>query len=102
MRSKAGTDLVLRLKFQRPNDDARAALFRRILEGTDTTDNQVRELVKLTANTPPYTFSDITDRIARLALRRAWKGNQAFSAALLKAAISEVEPSPLMDSDRLQ
>ena len=93
---------ALRLKFQRPNDDARAAVFRHILEGTDTTDSQVRELVKLTGKTPPYTFSDITDRIARLALRRAWKGNQSFGAALLKAAIAEVEPSPVMDAGRLQ
>ncbi len=93
---------ALRLKFQRPNDDARAAVFRSILEGTDTTDSQVRELVKLTGKTPPYTFSDITDRIARLALRRAWKGNQPFGAALLKAAIAEVEPSPVMDAGRLQ
>ena len=86
----------------RPNDEARAAVFRHILEGTDTTDSQLRELVKLTGKTPPYTFSDITDRIARLALRRAWKSNQAFGAALLKAAIAEVEPSPLMDVGRLQ
>jgi SpoVK/Ycf46/Vps4 family AAA+-type ATPase len=93
---------ALRLKFHRPNDDARAAVFRHILEGTDTTDSQVRELVKLTDKTPPYTFSDITDRIARLALRRAWKSNQPFGAALLKAAIAEVEPSPLMDAGRLQ
>ncbi len=93
---------ALRLKFQRPNDEARAAVFRHILEGTDNTDSQLRELVKLTDKTPPYTFSDITDRIARLALRRACKSNQAFGAALLKAAIAEVEPSPLMDVGRLQ
>lgn len=93
---------ALRLRFQRPNDDARAAVFRSMLEGTDTTDSQVRELVKLTDKTPSYTFSDITDRIARLALRWAWKGNQPFGAALLKAAIAEVEPSPVMDAGRLQ
>lgn len=93
---------ALRLDFHRPNDEARAAIFRHILEGTDTPEGQVRELVKLTDKTPPYTFSDITDRIARLALRRAWKSNQAFGAALLKVAIAEVAPSPLMDAGRLQ
>jgi SpoVK/Ycf46/Vps4 family AAA+-type ATPase len=93
---------ALRLAFHRPNDDARRAIFRRILEGTDASDSQVCELVKLTGKTPPYTFSDITDRIARLALRRAWKGNQPFDAALLKAAIADVEPSPVMDAGRLQ
>jgi SpoVK/Ycf46/Vps4 family AAA+-type ATPase len=93
---------ALRLHFHRPNDDARAAVFRHILEGTDASDSELRELVKLTVKTPPYTFSDITDRIVRLALRRAWKSNQAFGPALLKAAIAEVEPSPLMDVGRLQ
>ncbi|MDT7953951.1 MAG: ATP-binding protein [Acetobacteraceae bacterium] len=93
---------TLCLKFHRPNDEARAAVFRHILEGTDTTDSQLRELVKLTGKTPPYTFSDITDRIARLALRWAWKSNQAFGPDLLKAAIAEVEPSPLMDVDQLR
>jgi hypothetical protein len=43
-----------------------------------------------------------TDRLARLALWRAWTGNQPFGAALLKAAIAEVEPSPVMDAGRLQ
>jgi SpoVK/Ycf46/Vps4 family AAA+-type ATPase len=53
---------ALRLTFHRPNDDARSAIFRRILEGTDASDSQVCELVKLTGKIPPYTFSDITDR----------------------------------------
>jgi uncharacterized protein YbjT (DUF2867 family) len=53
-------------------------------------------LVKLTASKPPYTYSDLTDRIGRLALRRCWKANQPFAAAALKAAIAEIEPSPMM------
>jgi hypothetical protein len=87
----------LQLKFERPNDPARLALFCRILEGTSATESQLHELVKLTANKVPYTFSDLTDRIARLALRRAWKNNQPFGFAALKAAVAEVEPSPSMD-----
>jgi AAA+ superfamily predicted ATPase len=91
---------ALRLNFQRPNDKARLAVFRRVLEGTNATDSQIHELVKLTAHNPPFTFSDLTDRIARLALRRAWKSNQPFGVAALKAAIAEVEPSPLIDGRR--
>lgn len=89
---------ALRLNFQRPNERARFAVFQRVLHGTNATDAQINELVKLTANKIPYTFSDLTDRIARLALRRAWKGNQPFGYSALKSAIAEVEPSPLMDS----
>jgi len=89
---------ALRLTFQRPNEKARFAVFQRILQGTAATEAQIHDLAKLTAHNPPYTYSDLTDRIARLALRRAWKSNQPFGVAALKAAIAEVEPSPLMDS----
>lgn len=89
---------ALRLEFHRPNDMARAAVFARILEGADATDGQIRELVKLTAKTPLYTFSDLTDRIARMALRQVWKANEPFGVSALKAAIAMVEPSPLMET----
>ena len=89
---------VIRLNFKRPNDKARFAVLQRILDGTQATDTQINELVELTAKAAPYTYSDLTDRIARLALRRAWKSNQPFGVAGLKAAIAEIEPSPLMDS----
>ncbi|WP_291855434.1 ATP-binding protein [Bradyrhizobium sp.] len=87
---------ALRLNFQRPNEAARFAVFQRLLHGTSTTETQLQELVKLTVKKPQYTFSDLTDRIARLALRRCWKANQPFGVAALKAAIAEIEPSPLM------
>jgi SpoVK/Ycf46/Vps4 family AAA+-type ATPase len=89
---------ALRLEFNRPDDVARNAIFGRILDGTGATDGQIRELVKLTATPPFYTFSDLTDRIARLALRQAWKANEPFGVAALKAAIAIVEPSPLMET----
>lgn len=93
---------ALRLNFQRPNDKARFAVFHRILDGTHATDAQINELVKLTAHNNPYTYSDLTDRIARLALRRSWKSNQPFGVAAIKAAIAEIEPSPLMDGHGLR
>jgi SpoVK/Ycf46/Vps4 family AAA+-type ATPase len=89
--------VVLRLHFERPGDETRAAIFTRILEGTNATEAQIRELVALTKRTVPYTSSDLTDRIARLAVRRAWKSNQAFGPAVLKTCIAEVEPTPLME-----
>jgi SpoVK/Ycf46/Vps4 family AAA+-type ATPase len=88
---------ALRLQFERPNEKARFAVFQRMLQGTSATDAQIHELAKLTAHNTPYTYSDLTDRIARLALRRAWKNNQPFGFAALKAAITEIEPSPPMD-----
>jgi SpoVK/Ycf46/Vps4 family AAA+-type ATPase len=87
---------ALRLNFQRPSEAARMAVFKRLLQGTNATEVQLQELVKLTARTPPYTYSDLTDRIGRLALRRCWKANQPFTVTALQAAASEVEPSPMM------
>lgn len=89
---------ALRLTFERPTEKARFAVFQRILQGTHATEAQIHELAKLTEHNIPYTYSDLTDRIARLALRRAWKSNQPFGVAALKTAISEIEPSPMMDS----
>jgi len=89
---------ALRLTFERPDEKARFAVFQRILQGTNATDAQIHELAKLTEHNVPYTYSDLTDRIARLALRRAWKTNQPFGVAALKAAIAKIEPSPRMDS----
>ena len=89
---------ALRLNFERPNETARFAVFQRMLQGTTASEAQIHELAKLTTHNIPYTYSDLTDRIARLALRRAWKSNQPFGVAALKAAIREIEPSPLMGS----
>lgn len=88
---------ALRLNFHRPNDKARFAVFQRILEGIHATETQITDLVKATAHNTPYTYSDLTDRIARTALRRAWKSNQPFGVAALKAVIAEIEPSPAME-----
>jgi SpoVK/Ycf46/Vps4 family AAA+-type ATPase len=88
---------ALRLTFQRPDEKARFAVFKRMLHGTNATDAQIQELAKATAHKPPYTYSDLTDRIGRLALRRAWKSDKPFGIAALKAAVAEIEPSPLMD-----
>jgi hypothetical protein len=86
------------LTFERPDEKARFAVFQRILQGTGASEAQIHELAKGTAHNIPYTYSDLTDRIARLALRRAWKSDRPFGVAALKAAIAEIEPSPLMDS----
>jgi SpoVK/Ycf46/Vps4 family AAA+-type ATPase len=87
---------ALRLEFRRPDDAARSAVFRRMLQGTKATEAQIQELVKLTGGKRPYTYSDLTDRIGRLALRRSWKTDHPFGFSALRAAITEVEPTPLL------
>ncbi len=88
---------VLSLHFARPGDAARELVFCRMLEGTNSSESQIRDLVKLTHKQVPYTYSDLTDRIARLALRQAWKSDRPFGVEAVKRAIADIEPSPLMD-----
>jgi AAA+ superfamily predicted ATPase len=88
---------ALQLTFERPNDAARAVVFQRILKGTGPNEKEIQELVKMTASKVPYTFSDLTDRIARTALRRAWKLDKPFGMEVLKSAIADIEPSPPME-----
>lgn len=92
---------ALHRTFERPSDEGRAALFGRMLKGSETTKRQIQELVGLTRRDVPYTFSDLIDRVARLALRRAWKQDKPFGFDVLKAAIADVEPSPLMEKATL-
>jgi SpoVK/Ycf46/Vps4 family AAA+-type ATPase len=89
---------VLSLHFSRPNEDARRALFTRILQGTDATLTQIQELVVLTKSAVPYTFSDLTDRVARLALRQSWKNDRPFGFIAIKAAVAQTKPSPLIEA----
>jgi SpoVK/Ycf46/Vps4 family AAA+-type ATPase len=87
---------ALRLTFERPNGKARFTLFQRLLQGTGATEAEIAELARLTEHNTGYTYSDLTSRIGRLALRRAWKSDQPSGFGALKAAIAEIEPSPAM------
>jgi SpoVK/Ycf46/Vps4 family AAA+-type ATPase len=87
----------LTLRFERPNKDSRRALFQRMLDGTKFSDGDLQELVSVSERAIPYTFSDLTNRVGRVALRHAWKADRAFSAAVLKEVIAAIEPSPLIE-----
>jgi SpoVK/Ycf46/Vps4 family AAA+-type ATPase len=90
---------ALVLRFERPNEAARREVFRRLLQGASFRDSDLDELVALTAGGEvPYTFSDLTDRIGKVALRKAWKSDRAFGATVLKEAIAETRPSPMLET----
>jgi SpoVK/Ycf46/Vps4 family AAA+-type ATPase len=88
---------ALRLHFSRPDDIMRATVFRQMLEDTGAADADINKLVKASKRDIPYSISDLTDRIGRLALRRAWKENRPFSSSFIAEAIAEVEPTPLLE-----
>lgn len=90
----------LHLQFDRPNQAQRRAVMERLLLGVDYTGDELNSLVKATKERRGvgFSFSDLTVRLARHALRGAWSGNHAFGAAALLAAIAAIEPSPLVGS----
>lgn len=88
---------ALRLHFSRPDEIMRAVVFRHMLEDTGADDADISKLVAASKHETPYSISDLTDRIGRLALRRAWKENRPFGFAFVAEAIAEVEPTPLLE-----
>ena len=87
---------VLTLRFERPDDEGREEVFKLLLKGTKAKEAEIQELVRLSRSDVPYSYSDLTVRVARLAVRHAWKSNRPFSAAALKQALSSVKPTPLV------
>jgi SpoVK/Ycf46/Vps4 family AAA+-type ATPase len=86
----------LHLRFDRPNPAQRRAVLDRLLTGTQHTDEDLEELVRATKprRGVKFSFSDLSVRLARAALRRAWRANHPFGAAVLLEALAEIEPSP--------
>ncbi len=95
---------ALRLTFDRPGDDVRAAIFRRSLPELELSEKSVQELVRQTGPGAKknkgvgFTASDITDRLLPSALREAYSHNRPIAAEDLIALASETLPSPRMDS----
>ncbi|MDC0721332.1 AAA family ATPase [Nannocystis bainbridge] len=85
------------LKFTRPDADARAALFHSMLHKTSTTERDIKALVEASEREVPFSYSDLTERLGRQALRRAWSADRAFDAAILRETLAELEPSPLIE-----
>jgi AAA+ superfamily predicted ATPase len=93
---------ALRLSFRRPNDEARAELFRQSMPEVELTAKHLRDLVAATGPEAQkkyratFTSSDITDRLLPAALRDAYAARRPLSVADLIQHAREMEPTPLM------
>lgn len=93
----------LHLCFRRPDDTARRQLLEQMLAGTHYTPTDIDALVAATkARGVPYSYSDLTGRLAQAAIHRAWREDRPLSAALLQAVLTEVEASPLLDEETME
>ena len=95
---------ALRLTFDRPTDEVRAAILRQSLPELHLTDKNVQDLVRQTGPAAKknkgvgFTASDITDRLLPSALREAYSRGKPITADDLIALASEILPSPRMES----
>ena len=88
---------ALHLRFDRPNADARRAIFERVLAGTEHRQGDIEALVEWSARAPvPYSSSDLAVRLTHAALRKAWREDRPFGPEILREVLSELEPSPLV------
>lgn len=85
------------LRFSRPDASAREALFYAMLHKTSTTERDIAALIEASEREVPFSYSDLTERLGRLALRRAWSADRPFDAAVLRETLAELEPSPLIE-----
>jgi SpoVK/Ycf46/Vps4 family AAA+-type ATPase len=92
----------LHLQFARPSRAQRRAVLERLLVGARHNSEELEALVKATnpRDGVGFSFSDLTVRLARSALRSAWRANCAFGPTVLLEALAEIEPSPLVVAAR--
>ncbi|MFY0567848.1 AAA family ATPase [Archangium lansingense] len=87
----------LSLEFMRPGPVERRHLFERLLVGSRYEAQAMEQLVSRSERPVPYSYSDLTQRVARTALLDALRKNEPFGPESLLAALESVEPSPWVD-----
>ncbi|WP_224371735.1 AAA family ATPase [Hyalangium versicolor] len=88
---------TLTLEFTRPGPAERQLLFNRLLEGSRHSPKDVELLVQQSEQAVPFSYSDLTLRVARAALLESVRQDEPFGPTSLMAALKRVEPSPLME-----
>lgn len=92
---------ALQLTFLRPNDEARAELFRHSVPEIALSTRQIEELVAATGTQAQkkykatFTSSDITDRLIPAALRDAYATHQPLTAAGIIRHAQEMQPTQI-------
>ncbi len=91
---------ALRLNFERPDEEARAELFRTSVPELKLQREKIEELVKLTGEAEnegvPFTASDITDRLLPGALREAYSRDRELCFEDLLGQANTLKPTPRM------
>lgn len=85
------------IRFFRPDAAARRVLFEQMLKGVACGPVDLDALVDVTERQPPFSYSDLVERGAEVAVSAAFAANEPFSASALREALTQLEPSPLIE-----
>lgn len=86
---------TLQISFTRPDEDSLRTLLERVFEGLNFNTGDFDKLVTAcTEKSIPYSYSDITKRIARQSTIKAWTENLPLSLDVILGVIHKTEPSP--------
>ncbi|MDX2054216.1 MAG: ATP-binding protein [Polyangiaceae bacterium] len=85
------------IRFNRPDAAARRALFEQMLQEVPHGPTDIDALVDATERQPPFSYSDLVERGAEAAVAAAFAANEPFSASALREALTQLEPSPLIE-----
>lgn len=88
----------MELQFNRPNDEQRKLIFRRLLEGISISEKELSDLVAITGpiNGRHYGFtsSDIVEKLLRQALRACAERDVTLTHPILRDIAIKVPPTP--------
>ena len=87
---------TLHLKFERPNRENREKIFKHIFQNIKLNDSILKELLSSSEKNPPYTYSDLIQKIGTQALFKAIELNKPFSPEIYLDVLLKTEASPLI------
>ena len=88
----------LHLSFQRPNDEERKKVFQYLFSETKIAEKDIDKLIaESNRENPPFSYSDLINRIAKQAVFRAVQQNRPFSPTVYIEVLKESTPSPIVE-----
>lgn len=93
----------LQLNFDRPSKENISKVFAATLEGVKYDKEELAALVEICASKDvPFSYSDLTSRIAKQAIMRAFAADKPFSVDILKEVAEETLASPLIVDQKVK